>query len=397
LVSMVGSIAAGDRRTSDDTLAHLHAQMLLEGTKRFTKKELQIELDAMGAILSFNATNDRLKFFARARTKHIERLLEITLEALSNPTFPEGELAILKKREEANLIMQAQDTNAQASIHLSRMLYPKTHPNFEESTEEALGALRKVSTKSLHDYHHRAINRNTLVLAMGGDIDPKNVFALADHYFAPLPTRRVAKVKVPRAHAPKAQCKAVFIKEKANIDYYLANPTRITNTHKDFPALNLGLQILGNRSGFTGRLMQIVREKEGLTYGIYSMLRGFSYDIDGHALTYVSFGPQTFDQGRASTLREIRRITTEGVSEDEVTKHANLYAASTRVSLSSAGTLARVAHDTIVDHKPLSYIDDYSHKTLKLTAKEVNRVLKKYINPDKLVESAAGPIRAIKG
>ena len=391
-VSLTGSIAAGSRSTKDDELAEVHAQMLLEGTKMFKKKDLQIELDAMGASLSFSSDGDRLAFSGKARTVHAGRLLALVAEALQNPTFPSAELEILKKREQSNLAMQAQDTRAQASIALSRMLFKKDHPNYEQTTQESLAALKKITQKQLRAYHQKVLNRGSLVLAMAGDVTPAKVFELTQKYFAPLPDTTVRKEKTPPTPAPKAQKKATYIKEKASIDYFAAVAPRITDTHEDYPALVLGLQVLGNRGGFTGRLMRIVREQEGLTYGVYSYPSGFEHYTDGYAAAWGTFAPQLFDKGRAAVLREIKRIVTEGVGNKEVRKHGKLFEARARVSLSNSGALARAAHDTVVNHKPLSHIETFPKRVARLTAREVNKVLKKYLRPNLLSEAAAGPI-----
>lgn len=394
-VSIVGSIAAGSRSTSDDELANVHAQMLLEGTRKFSKKDLQVELDAMGASLSFSATTDRLVWQGRVRTPHVDRLLSLVGEALTNPTFPPAELEILKKREEAGLAMQAQDTYAQASIALARLLFKKDHPNYSQTTKESQASLRKVTSKQLHAYHARVLNRGSLVLSVAGDIAASRVFSLAQKHFAALPSKKISSPKVSAAPTPVAKKQATHIKEKASIDYMTALALRITDTHQDYPALVLGLQVLGNRGGFTGRLMRIVREQEGLTYGVYSYLRGFSHDTDGFAVAWGTFAPQLFAQGRAAIQREIKRIVQDGVEDDEARKHAKLFEARSKVSVSNSASIARAAHDTVVDRKPISHLDTFPAQVGKLGAKEVNQALKKYLVPTKLSEAAAGPIAKI--
>ncbi len=366
--------------------------MLLEGTAKHSKKELQILLDEIGASLSFGATNERLVWRAQVRTRHLEKLLSLISEILLCPAFPASELAIVKKREEASLALEAQDTNTQAGIAFSRMLYAQNHPNFNQKTEESLAALKKISVKTLEAYHTRVLNRGSLVLSAAGEVQIPSLAELVQKYFEALPAKKAAVSKTFRAAAPKAGRKAVHIKEKASIDYFTGIATRITNTGQDFAALVLGLQILGDRGGFNGRLMRIVREKEGLTYAVYSYPSGFAHDTDGYALAWGTFAPQLFAKGRAAILREIRRIVSEGAGEEEVRKHGKLFEARAKVSLSSAGALARAAHDTVVDKKALSRLDAFPRQVAKLTAKEVNRALKKYLKLDKLSEAAAGPI-----
>lgn len=391
-VSLFGSVAMGSRSSADDELASVHAAMLLEGTKRRSKKELQVELDALGASLSLSAASDRLVWSARVRTPHLERLLSLICEILREPAFPRAELEILKVREQANLSMQAQDTYAQASIALSRMLYPKDHPNYEQTTPEAQAALKKVSVKALEAYHAKGLNRGSLVLSAAGDITAPRFFALAQKHFSLLPERKVRELKPRRPLPQKAARKAVRIKEKASIDYMAAIAPNITNQHKEYAAFVLGLQVLGNRGGFTGRLMQIVREQEGLTYGVYSYPTGFAHDTAGHILAWGTFASQLFERGRGAILREMARIAGEGATKDEVCKHGKLYEARAKVSLSSSSSIARAAHDTVVDKKPLAYLDTFPKRVAKLSVREVNNALKKHLKVGKLSEAAAGPI-----
>ena len=122
-VSIVGSVAGGVRLAGSEEFAKVHADMLLEGTKKHDKKAIQILLDSIGASLSFSANNERLMFSARVRAENLEKLLSLISETLQEPTFPARELQVLKQRERASLSLEAQDTRAQAGIALSRLLF----------------------------------------------------------------------------------------------------------------------------------------------------------------------------------------------------------------------------------------------------------------------------------
>lgn len=392
-VSIAGSLALPHTNV-EDQLADVHAQMLLEGTKRLSKRDLQAKLDVIGASLSFNPGNDKLVFSGRVRTKHLDALLGLIAHLLLEPAFPSGELSVLKKREEANLAMAAQDTRTQATAALSRLLYAKTHPNYEYPTADLLRALNAIDTDTLRQFHQR-LSAASLVCAVVGDITADRAFKSMEKHFAALPHATTVPTAVPATPAPKAASAAVRIEHKASIDYLAAIASRITNTHKDYPALMLGLQVLGNRSGFTGRLMQTVREEEGLTYGVYSYPAGFSSTIDGYATAWATFAPQLFEQGRAAVLREMRKIAREGATPEEVRRHRELYEARTRVALGNSGALARAAHDLVADGKKLSELDAFPKRVLKLTQQEVNAALTKYLQPDKLSEAAAGTIEKL--
>jgi zinc protease len=392
-VSITGSVSL-PRKPGEDELADVHGQMLLEATTALTKRQLQEKLDAMGASLSFSVSYNRLVFSARALANHLDELLELIAHILLEPAFPQDELSVLKLREEANLAMTAQDTRLQAGAAATRLMYDYEHPNFEEDTKKHVAELANVTQSALREFHTRLSAKN-LVCAAVGDIKPQKAFDSMRKHFDKLPHGDVKNEAFEPAHEPEAAATVATLKEKASIDYVAAIAARITSAHDDYPALILGMQILGNRSGFSGRLMQIVREKEGLTYGVYSYPVGFTSKLDGYMLAWGTFAPQLFEKGRASMLREIKRIVTDGATDEEVVKHRELFEARSRVSLSNSGALARTIHEVVADGRKLEEIDTFPKRILKLTTDEVNTALGRYIDPDRLVEAAAGPIEKL--
>ncbi|HEV8666278.1 MAG TPA: hypothetical protein VN665_00305, partial [Candidatus Paceibacterota bacterium] len=128
----------------------------------------------------------------------------------------------------------------------------------------------------------------------------------------------------------------------------------------------------------------------GLTYGVYAYLAGMRATTDGYLYIWATFAPQLFEKGKKSIRRQVDLLLKEGVNDEEIKKHRDLYVARQQVQLSNSGAFARAAHDTVVDGKKLSYLDGFPEKILKLNAKEVNAALKKYLIVKKLSEAAAG-------
>ena len=389
-VSIVGSVRGGARAAGSETFAKIHADMLLEGTRRRTKKELQEKLDSMSASLSFSADTDRLVFSGRVMAEHLDPLLALIAEILREPSFPARELALLKQREAAALALQAQDTRAQAGIALTRLIYAPGHPNYEETTDESKEALAGLTPKKLRDHHTKNLDGASIVLSLAGDIAPAKAFVLGEKHFKTLPRGRSELPPFAPSTRRDARSVSVFVPHKANIDYMLGTAAGITKDHPDYPALLLGVQILG-LPGFLGRLMKIVREKEGLTYGIYAYASGFDRDVDGYLAIWATFAPELFERGKSSALREIRTLVSQGATAEEVRRHRERYAAEVAVRLSNSGAFAAAAHSAAADGRPLSYIDEFPKRIARLTPREVNRAVKKYLAPERLSAAAAGP------
>ena len=390
-ISIAGSVRGGIRLAGNRALAEAHASMLLEGTAKKSKTDIQILLDQLGASLSFSAEKDRLVFQGHVRATYGKKLLSLIAEVLRTPTFPARELANLKDRMRAEFSLESQETRTQAGINLSHLLYASEHPNYQASTETSQAALEKITKKDLEKYHDRAIDARTLVVSIAGDFKEQELIRLVDASFSKLPT---ADLKIP-PFSPSAERKprkiSVHIEDKSSVDYMLGLSTGITKDSPDYPALVLGLQILGNRSGFTGRLMRTVREIEGLTYGVYAYPAGFQ-NADGFIVVWATFAPELLAKGKAALLREIQKIVEEGTDAEEVRKHREMFEARSRVTLANSGDLARATHDIAAEGRRLSYLDEFPQTILRLSKKDVDDALKKYLVVANLSESAAGPV-----
>ncbi len=115
----------------------------------------------------------------------------------------------------------------------------------------------------------------------------------------PFPARRGAKAR-PRPIRAKDQ--VVFIADKTNVSMIWGQTTGLKYSDPDTLALRIGTNILG--SGFTGRLMANVRDREGLTYGIYSAVMNDTH-TDGDWRIVANFSPELLEKGIASTPRQL--------------------------------------------------------------------------------------------
>jgi zinc protease len=167
-------------------------------------------------------------------------------------------------------------------------------------------------------------------------------------------------------------------------------PLGINRDHPDYRPLFVANYILGGN--FSARLMQTVRVKEGLTYGISSNMSGFGNDTDGYWVVGGTFAPDLLSKGESSTLREIKKWAKDGVTEEEVAVAKSTLTGSYKVAFDSTGGLAGGILSAVVDWGGLSYLDSFTEKINKITLEQVNDTIKKYISIEDLYEVAAGSI-----
>ena len=117
--------------------------------------------------------------------------------------------------------------------------------------------------------------------------------------------------------------------------------------------------------------MQTVRDKEGLTYHIRSIVDGVDDLLDGYWEINGSFAPINLEKGINSTIQQIKQWFEEGVTEQELSNKKSTIVGSFKVGLSTTRGLA----DTILINaqrgRPISWLDDYPSLIQSLTLEKV--------------------------
>jgi len=186
------------------------------------------------------------------------------------------------------------------------------------------------------------------------------------------------------------------ITSRQNIDFSIGAPVPITLHHPDFIPLGFAIAVLGKWGGFTGRLMSTVRELEGLTYGIYGRMEGFSGTEQGFWQIMTFFAPDKAVQGLTSTFREIDKFYQSGITKEELIKFKTILQTQQTLLNDSVGSLLANLHGYHCHNFTLQEISEHKARIATLTLDEVNMAIKTYLNPSTLTVSAAGPVKAVK-
>jgi predicted Zn-dependent peptidase len=150
----------------------------------------------------------------------------------------------------------------------------------------------------------------------------------------------------------------------------------------------MGIYILGGN--FSARLMQSVRDEEGLTYGIGSTITGCGYGTNGHWYTWGTFSPNLVEKGIKSTLSVMDKWFAKGVTERELAAKKTTLNGSFQVSLDTTSGLIDKILTNAEKGRDISYLDNYTKKINVLNKDEINRAIKTYLDPKKFITSIAG-------
>ena len=150
----------------------------------------------------------------------------------------------------------------------------------------------------------------------------------------------------------------------------------------------MGVYILGGN--FSARLMQTVRDEQGLTYGIGSSISGLKFGLDGYWTTWGTFAPQLIDKGKEATLEQIQIWYNNGITKDELEAKKSTITGTFKVSLDTTGGLVSQILSNVERSKEIKHLDQYPDIINNLKLDQVNNAIGKYIDPKKLTIVSAG-------
>ena len=389
-----------DLASREDLAQRLAVRLLDKGTARRDRFAFADALEHRGASLSFTADEHRAGFAGRCLRADLPFVLDLAAEALREPLMDEAEAAKVLTNLDAAYRHAEEDTGAQADAALSRALYPEGHPNHAEPFAETRAALAALTADDARRFHASRVARGPLDLVFAGDtdrLDLGDLLARFGNRAAP-PDAPTVPAAFPLGGTPSGGRTGrdgpvdVTVPGKTSFDVRLGHAVPLPRPHPDALALRVALFALGGN--FSARLMQTVRDRDGLTYGVSAGLDGAAATYGGHALVRVNFSPDVLDRGVARVQEEVRRLVDDGLSQDELATVQQTLFGTHVVGLSTSGGAAAALLGAIENGMGPDWLAVYPERLQALTADRVNEVLRAHLLPDAFVVARAGPFEA---
>lgn len=394
VITFAGSFLGGSLFSPEKNkkTASLTASMIDKGTQEKDKYIISDTLESVGAELSFSTTKYHAHFTGHCLKEDLEIVIQLLSEQLQSPVFSEEELAILKTRTIGNLEQAKEDTKQQAMVGLLRMLYPPNHPNYKSTTDEVINQVSSVSTKDLNDFHQKHYGLGGVSFVAVGDVDTEKTNNLLGKYFAGWDTKNPKNdYSGLKAKSIKKGKKETHIPEKTSMDVYFGQAVGISQDHKDYYPLMMGVYILGGN--FSARLMQTVRDQQGLTYGIGSSLAGVDFGSDGYWSTGGTFAPDLLEAGKKATMDQIIKWHKDGVTQGEVDAKKSTITGSYQVGMDSTGGLTAQILSNVEKGRSVDFLDLYPDIIRGVSLDQINNAIRTYIDPKKLTVVSAGTFK----
>ena len=393
VVVILGSLPAGDAMAEPGNIAipTLAGMMLDRGTKTLDKFTITQQLDNVGAEIAFSVGTQSLEIRAKCLKKDLPLVIGLIAAQLRTPALQLQEFNKAKQQFIGALEASAQNTEARAQEAFRRVVFPEGHPNRPHTVGEYEAAAKTATLDELKAFHAKFYGPAHLTLVVAGDVAaPAAQIEVGKAFSGWTGGEDYLRPAIP-AVLTAAREVSVPLADKPSVSVIIGQPTGLRYKDADALALRVGTAVLG--SGFTGRLMGAVRDREGLTYNIGAAVSDDSI-ADGSWDISASFAPALLDKGIASTRRELAKWWQEGVTDEELAARKQGLVGSYLVGLSTTAGLATAILTDVQRGYDVSRLDEFPDAVNALTREEVDSAIKKHLNPSVMVLIEAGSVAA---
>ena len=334
-------------------------------------------------------------------TRHLDAALDLYADVITNPTFPEQELARLRDTRLADLRMRRDRPDDVAGVVVQRVLYGRDHTYGHplSGDEPSLTSITRQDLRAFYDAHVRPNNAALIVV---GDVRAADIVAKLEKAFASwkpgqTPSRPASSPPPPRDRG------GIYLVDRPGSVQSVVQVAQVAvsrNTPDFFPLLVMN-RILGGAT--SARLYMNLRQDKGYTYGVTS---AFSYRRDaGPFVARAAVQGFSTRESVIEFLKELHGIRGGiPVSPEEIESARQAIIRGFPRGFETPEQIAANLETVVTYELPDTYFDSYTQKIAAVTLDDLNRVAKQYLHPDRMAivivgdrQSIEQPLRTVEG
>ena len=395
VVTIMGAFPAGDAHAAADhdnaAVATLTAMMLDRGTTKEDKFAIAKKLEGVGASLRFGVQGQSLQIQARCLKQDLPVVIGLMAEQLRTPAFSQGEFEKARQQFIGELKNAMDNVQERSDEAFGRAVFPAGHPNHEPALDEYLAAAQTVTLDEVRTFYRKYYGPDHMTLVLVGDVNMSRIQGTVAGAFRGWKggVDYLRDAKPANLTEPQDQTIAVEMPGKTSTVLSIGQATGLRYKDPDTVPLMVGTAVLG--SGFTGRLMHTVRDKDGLTYHIEAEMSDNTF-TDGSWQIMGTFAPELLDRGTASAQRVLEHWWADGITDEELAARKTNLIGSYQVGLANTSGMARTLLSTVLRGRDVTWLDQYPKTVDAVTLPQVNAAIKQHLNPAKMIVVKTGTL-----
>jgi zinc protease len=364
--------------------AELASAMLARGTDKLTRQQIADEMTRLqitGGLTGFQTT--------RANLPDALRLLASVMRSAN---FPAPEYEQLQRQVATGLAAQLDNPEAISRDAMSTHFntYPAGDPRYYIPLKQRIDEVAKTPLDAARAFHADFYGTARGEIGIVGDIDENQVEALVKELF----TGYASKAPYTRLDREFREVKPTRIvidtpdKENAVLRVRVDFPLR--DDDPDAPALLVANDIFGGGGGLSNRLMERLRQKDGLSYGASSALALGSRDRLTSWTVGALVAPQNAGKAEQAFREELDRARRGGFTAKEIDDTKKGILQQRLVNRSQDGVLAGAWAQNLDLGRTFVFSKQFEDRLAKVTPEQASAAFRKYVDPEKLTIVVAG-------
>ncbi len=372
----------------------LAGALLMRGTQKHTRQQLQDEFDKIKARINVSGSLDRATASIDTLRAGLVPALRLAAEILRQPSFPESDFEQIRQASIAQLEAGRSEPQNMASIAMNRFLnaaYPPGDPRYTLTIDENIDQLKKVTLEEVKKFYADFYGASNGELAVVGDFDPAEVRKVAEELFSSWKSPKpYAVIKRSWSKLSPANI-SLEAPDKANAYLYAVTPVSMDQQDPDYPAMVLADRIIGGDE--KSRLWVRIREKDGLSYGVNSNFRAGPQEKYGVFAAVASAKNENTAKVEAAFNDEITKAVTTGFTAEEVATAKTALMQERQLSRSQDNQLVGLFVSQAELGRTMQRESDLEKKISDTTPEQLSAIFKKWVDPTTISYFKAGDFK----
>jgi zinc protease len=331
-------------------VSNMVASLMDEGAGELDSKTFHERLERRAIELSYSATRDYLRGSLRMLTENRDEAFDLLRLSLSVPRFDAPDVERIRAQIMSGLRRESSNPGSLASRKFLDVAFGE-HP-YGRQPGGTLTSVPTINVDDIRDYKRRVVARDTLRVAVVGDVDAATLGKLLDQTFGELPAK-AELTAVPDVIAAKPPQHVSIPLDVPQTVVTFGTPG-LKRDDPNFMAAYIVNHILGGGT-LSSRLYHEVREKRGLVYSVYGSLLWMAHSgiFIGNTATRADRATETVD----TINREVKRMAEDGPTQKELDEAKSYLKGSQMLALDTSSKLASALLQYQLDKLPIDYID----------------------------------------
>lgn len=355
---------------------NLMVALLEEGTGDMNAQDFAREAEALAAQFEYDAYDDVVAISAKFLTENRDAAVDLLRKSVVAPRFDQESLDRVRAQVVSVIQSNEKDPDRIASQTFDALAFAG-HP-YASSLDGTIESVTALTRDDILTAHQNAMALDNVFISAVGDISAADLGILIDTLLDGLPAQ-AADLPGPATYQLEGGQTVVDFATPQSVAIF--GHEGITRDDPDFFAAYVLNQILGG-SGFENRLMEEVREKRGLTYGVSSFL--IAKDFGQLYLGQVASANDRIGQAVDVIRSEWQRMADDGPTEDELERAKTYLTGAYPLRFDGNGPIANILVGMQMDDLPIDYVATRNDKVNAVSMADIKRVAKRILRPEDL-------------